>query len=232
MTRKTYTKQVPPDIQESPLTWDDDFYNGVITDGNRRYKSRKTPEYERLRRFIDDAACAFEDILNKAVGAYSTVTEAVHDYFYPSHKEKYTTHEIKKWKDILLSFQSCSVSEEHEIYCQALNLMTGKRYAYSMIKGDCQGDWQGVYYPADECGENIIRNFETEYFNLGSQWIISEDDREPEEPEDIEGYSVYCYSWSDDGIREEIARHTGTDPGNVVLFKFHKYEQHPIYCVA
>jgi hypothetical protein len=62
-----------------------------------------------------------------------------------------------------------------------------------------------------------------EYFNTGSEWIIHDEESEPETVKDISGYSVYCYSWNTDGIKKEIADAAGSDPDDVILYEFDKY---------
>ena len=232
MSKKVYARQVPPDCQQSPLVWGDEYPDGVIFDGNRHYNSRKTPEYERLMGSIESVAYDVADIINKVYCTYTTVTEAIHDSLYPAHKEKYTTREIKMWKDILYDYLNNARCNKRHIYCQALSLMTGKVYAHATITGCCQSDWQEIYYPVEEYGENFVTNLGISYFNTGSEWCISDSGIEPENPDDIDGFYAYCYSWSDDDIRSEIAGHCGADPKDVVLYKFDKYMHLPVYSVA
>ena len=69
---------------------------------------------------------------------------------------------------------------------------------------------------------SILEAFEIEYFNTGSEWIVDEGDFNPDEdnPEEISGYSIYCTSWNDEGIKQEIADSVGVDIDDVILFPF------------
>jgi hypothetical protein len=100
---------------------------------------------------------------------------------------------------------------------RALHLVTGKRYEKHTIQGTCQSDWQEVYFPVADYTPELLRMLEVEYFNLGSEWIINDD------------WSMYCYSWNNDGIRKEIADAAGTTPENVILQAFTGWKRTPEY---
>jgi hypothetical protein len=68
-----------------------------------------------------------------------------------------------------------------------------------------------------------------DYFNTGTEWIIHDEETPPESPEDINGYSLYCYSWNDTGLREEIANTAGCKPEEVKLFKFNDFKRIATY---
>lgn len=107
--------------------------------------------------------------------------------------------------------------------------MTGERWKAFEIRGCCQSDWQRGYCP-EAWSREELEAFETEYFNTGSEWIIHDEDGEPESPEEINGYSVYCHGWNSDQIRKEIADAAGeTDPAAVVLYEFTGWSRSPEY---
>lgn len=227
---KIYARQVPPEHQESPLMIDDCFWEEIICDGNRDYKSRTTHEYKRLKGSISEAAAEVEAIVKKnGYSPYKNITEIIHDMFFRENRKRYTTKEIHTWKELLLYYQTCKREEENAVICQALKLMTGKSYSHRSIRGCCQSDWQRIYYPDGEYSAKSIECFETEYFNLGSEWIVHDDETEPETPNDITGYSQYCYSWNDDGIRKEIADSERCKPEEVVIYKFNGYIKTAVY---
>lgn len=113
--------------------------------------------------------------------------------------------------------------------CEALSVVTGKKWEYSTIRGCCQSDWQEVFYIADNWGREALSTFETEYFNTGTEWIVHDGDSLPESPEDINGYFVYCTSRNEDGIANEIADSAGGRPEDVKLWAFDGYTQSPKY---
>lgn len=108
---------------------------------------------------------------------------------------------------------------------RALHLIFGKKYAMCVLRGDSQSDWIECYYPAEEYTLKELHMLESEYFNLGTEWIIHDSDTAPESPDQIEGYSLYCYEDS----RREIALATGVTPENVVLWEFDGWTQTPRY---
>lgn len=61
------------------------------------------------------------------------------------------------------------------------------------------------------------------------KWIHDEVG-EPESPEEVTGYSVYCVGWNDEQIKRELADAAGeSDPAAVVLFKFTGWSRCPEY---
>jgi hypothetical protein len=112
---------------------------------------------------------------------------------------------------------------ENKILCRVLELVTGQEWAAGTIRGCCQSDWQEIIYPA-AYGREWLSDFETEYFNTGAEWCISEND-----PESDDNYYMYTHAWSDDGIRAEIAAAAGVDPGDVILYTFTGWSKTPEY---
>ena len=91
-----------------------------------------------------------------------------------------------------------------------------------MKKAYSAAGWRERY--AMEHGNKWLDNFETEYFNTGAEWRISEND-----PDGDENYYFYSHSWSDDGTRAEIAAAAGVDPGDVILYSFTGWSRTPEY---
>lgn len=108
--------------------------------------------------------------------------------------------------------------------------MTGIEYQVKTIRGCCQGDWNYLYCPATYDAKTI-ECIETEYFNTGSEYMVHDDDTDPEGPENITGYCVYVHEWTDDGIRKELANCIGCNPEDLVIYNIagtytsYKYEQ-------
>jgi hypothetical protein len=106
-----------------------------------------------------------------------------------------------------------------------LNALTGGNWIQTTIRGCCQSDWQDIIYDSEKYTRDDIQRLEIEYFNTGSEWIIHDENTEPKTPDEISGYSVYCYGWNGEQIRAEIADAAGVKPEDVVLFKFSGYTQ-------
>jgi len=217
-----YAKQINPSYQESPFFLDDpaDLYPGVIFKGNRHFNSHTTPEFDAIRAGLDELTKTIDTDGNFIHGFwYENITEAVNDLIpAPQHKARYSTREIKTWREIASEWYI--TTNENTLICRALQLVTGKKYWYTTIRGCSQGDWQEILYPAGEYDGDDIERLEADYFNLGTEWIIHDEDSTPEGPEDISGYMLYCYGWNSDQIRAEIADAAGAAPDAVIMYEY------------
>ena len=216
---KAYAKQMNPAYQESPLFIFDEYPENLIVYGNREYKVHTIPVFDRL---MDDYEACMTEVCNVLEGYkdnYSNVTEAIMDYLPPEHKDKYSTKDIHAWKQLFAEWGKVwdrkSRLYESDCIVEALELMTGKKWACRSIHGSCQGDWNEVYYPVDEYSAEAINAFEVEYFNTGSEWMIHDAVEAPESPEDISGFTCYCVSWNEDDILQELANVAGCKPEEV-----------------
>lgn len=233
-----YAKQVSPEYQESPLFMVDEWPEGIILDGNKRYNSHTIPAYDHIIRYFDEMAGEWEN--SRFYWTYEngqsvkhskrpeyTLKEILRDYGFSREDGKaWTTKQRHEWRQLM---ESDHAGDDDEIILPALRLLTGKEWAAFTIRGTCQGEYQEGYYIIDEWNKEAREHFEAEYFNTGSEWIIHDEDTEPQSPEEISGYSVYCYGWNDDLIRAEIAEHGETSPENVVLYAFEGYSKSPEY---
>lgn len=219
---KIYAKQISPEYQESPsMHWGlEELYPDVIFKGNRNFMSHTTPEFDAIESRLDDLTDTI-DTEGKFIpgGWYENITEAVTDLMpAPLHKARYSTRDIKAWREIGAEWYN--YKNTNALLCRALELITGKEYDYTTIRGCVQGDWQEIFYPAGEYNGNAIEILEADYFNTGTEWIIHDEDSEPEGAEDVSGYSLYCYGWNTDQIRAEIASAAEVDPEAVVMFEY------------
>lgn len=219
---KVYAKQVAPEYQESPLFIDGFFPEDIAVCGNRDYKEHCPEVFERIYTVLSvgELAEVLEDC-NGWKDWYKNITEVITDYL-PPEKAKYSTRDIGALKKLVLQYAECSRREEDSILCAVLSIVTGQEWDCRIIRGCCQSDWNYIYYPVANWSRGALEAFEIEYFNTGSEWIIDEGKFDPENdiPSNINGYSVYCTSWNDEGIKKEIADSEGVDPADVVLYAF------------
>lgn len=212
---KIYAKQVPPEYQESPLFMED-WPENVFVFGNRHY----TAHAERL----EDIKRSLEDISDVCNG-YGYTNNLIDVIPARDDGRAYTRPERLELVKLAKNYTeySNSSSDENEIFCAVLELITGQKYEYATIRGCSQGDWNEIIYPA-AYGREWLDNFETEYFNTGDEWRICEND-----PDGDENYYFYTHEWSDDGKRAEIAAAAGVDPGDVILYSFTGWSRTPEY---
>lgn len=230
---KIYAKQINPEYQESPFFMFDpaEIYPGIIFDGNRHFNSHTTAKYDHLIRYLDTMAGYWEDanfwyewdytarksIAHKKTKPDCTLSELLHGYgFSREDKKEWTTKQRHKWR---LIFESDDPTSDENI-CQALELITGKEHDTATIRGCCQSDWQEIIYPVTEYSRECIETLEADYFNTGTEWIVHDEENDPEEPGEISGYSIYCYGWNNEQIRAEIAAAANAAPEDVVLYEY------------
>lgn len=227
---KIYAKQVPPEYQESPLFYGD-FPENIIVTGNRDYNSHTIPVYDRILDCYDEAAEYLEELQRcKKDATYRNVTEIINDYF-PAleYREKpYNTRDIHRIREALRLYESRKYYEGDYIL-DMLEAITGEAWSETTIRGCCQGDWQTVIYPVKSWNCESLEIFETEYFNTGSEWIVHDGNADPDGPEDIDGYSVYCHAWRTEDIKREIAEAHGAADAEVILYEFTGYSHIPNY---
>ena len=220
---KIYARQIPPEYQQSPFEYDEGVYDNISVCGNRNFKEHLQPVFKRVREILENGELseALNDIKNKEgywTSFYKNVTEAINDLL-PPEKEKYSIRDIGAIKKVVESFDSCNIHRENKKLCEVLGLVTGNEWDYRTISGVCQSDWNEVFYQVKDF-PNGLKHFEIEYFNMGSEWIVHEEDFEPETADDIEGYTLYCYSYNNEGIKGEIMESVGVTEAEVVLYKF------------
>ena len=219
---KIFARQISPEYQESPLFLDEAFFpDNIAVCGNRDYNEHIPATFEKVREVLTAGELAemLEDPADLKQW-YRNATEAITDYLPPESGNRYSTKAIHELKALVSQFSTCRSLEENNILCAVLSIVTGQAWERGIIRGCCQSDWQEIFYPAAEWSKEAITTFESEYFNTGSEWIIHDEDTEPESPEEISGYSVYCASWNEDQIRKELADASGEAPENITMYAF------------
>lgn len=221
-----YAKQVPPELQESPLMLD--FYELTDCDifGNRNYNKHVSPTFERLRNALEYYEGGLQeawDDLQDGHG-YNSWIDALNDLVPPEGRGPYTRAERLEWYDLIqdagYNFDNTDVL--HRVFCRALELITGHVWAWTTLRGSCQGEWQYCIYRADLWRPETLQAIEMEYFNTGTEWMVSTDYTDE--------IRVYCYGWSAEKIADEIrAVFGGSAADTVELDWFDGYTQTPKY---
>lgn len=218
-----YAKQVPPEYQESPLFWDENGPEGIEIFGNRHYKEYTSALFGALPDNLDELCKEWEELQagRSWYRACDTWAEALDYFAAPEGRPEYTREERKTaWPALLAAWENHNGNDRNKLLCQALELITGRAWDYCTLRGCCQGDWQECIYPVDDWDGDALERLEAEYFNTGTEWIVHDESGAPAGPGDINGFSVYCTAWNDDGIKKEIADAAGGSPEEVKLYKF------------
>lgn len=221
---KVYARQIPLECQESTLFLGDEFWPEDITvAGNPDYKEHWNEDF---RKVYDVLKCGeLADILDdfERYGGsewYKSRTAAIMDNLPPVGRERYSTKNIKELCNLIpeYGYGRRRGRDDDDVLCDVASIVLGEKYAHRQISGCCQGDWNYVYYPVDKWDRKALEYFETEYFNTGTEWTVDEGEKEPDDPEDICGWSIYCHEWNTEGMRKEIADAAGCAPEDVVMY--------------
>lgn len=218
---KVYARQINPEHQESPLFFGPEFWPENITvAGNRDYKERWNEDFRRVYDVLEAGElCDILDDFERYGGSewYKSRTAAIQDILPPVGRERYSTKNIKELCNLIPTY-GLNHREDDDILCAVASIVLGKKYDHTTIRGCCKSDWNDVFYPVDEWSRKELEYFEAEYFNTGTEWMIHDEDGEPEAPEDISGYTVYCHKWRDEDVRKELADAAGCAPEDVVMY--------------
>lgn len=214
--RKVYARQVPWEWQESP--WDLLEAEQIIVDkaviyGNKRLQEYTFDEFDNVLTALDKM-----DLTDVGEGSwYTTEQEMLLDYVPPIGRDAYTAEDIEDWK-AACDLYDCRnrAHDEQAAICAGLTLVMGKEYDYCCLRGYCQSDWNYFFYPVDLYDDDAVRRVEIDYFNMGEEWMIHDEETVPDCAEAVNGYTMYVY----DDARKEIAAEAGVAPEDVVLWKY------------
>lgn len=175
--------QVAPEYQEAPAL-EDMFDDSIIITGNNRLNAWETESYK-------------------------AVYDALFEGMNPCEEGE---ENFGEWERLINDSTEQAISDDKAI-CKGLELLTGEKWAYTELHGTSQGDWNGCYYMADVWTHEQLDAVEMEYFNMGAEWIIRDEDGE-------EWGNTYTHFWTDEENRAEIAAILGVNPEDVKLYLF------------
>ena len=206
-------RQVPFDEQQSPFYDDYEELIYIAFDGNTDYRSRYSDEYSQVKYFL--ANCLpfadnfkeneIEEIVNENLDARGVL---------PLDKTKEIWEVLKKYDYTLISYSKAVVD--------ILSIWTDSPWEYCTIRGCSHGEWQNVYYDTAYYPPKDIERIQMDYFNLGTQWEVLDEDGD-------EYYNVYCYSYNDNDLKKEIANSIGKDVSEISFEKFVDYKRVPVF---
>lgn len=232
---KLYAKQVPPEYQESPLFLGPEFFpDDIAVYGNRDYNEHIPDVFKRVRDalYSGDLLDTWEDFKRGDCYYYDTWAEALAALVPETGRGPYTREERKKkWPDIAWRYYNASRGswEEDQALCDALELATGETWKTGTIRGCCQGDWANVCYPVKRWTPEALEAFETEYFNTGTEWMVSSENAGAAERDGLDSISCYCHGWRTEDIKKELAEAFGAPGAEVILYEFTGYTRTPNY---
>lgn len=130
------------------------------------------------------------------------------------------------------------VHEAEDEYCTRgdgiaayLTEKTGRPYRYHLLCGCVQREWNYLYYPDDDIwSDEQMDEFNTRYWNLGTEWLVSDDPALLTNPEQsCETLDVYCTHdpvYEPDALRKELCDAYGSGrPEDYVIRRFTGYKK-------
>lgn len=223
-----YARQISPSEQTSPF-WDSaETWDGILLyEPVRKYAVDS--HYKSILEVLQNYFEVSQDIADSRCGEYDSIAEYINDVSPRQDNNPYTEEQLTGWDDAAKSYnfpKADGYNPYSRIYdemwgiCKALSLVSGEEYDWKEIHGCCQGEYNRVIYPESRFSEQDIRNFECEFFNLGTEWCVT--DEKPDSPNEIFGGCIYCHDTDMDSIRREVAECFECDPGDVHLYSYHE----------
>lgn len=220
--------QTNPEYQESPF-WVDfsETDNGTIYDGltiistERHFvtRTKHTKLFDLIADNAEEADEAAEDFRDTGYAYYApycrNYTEYINQTFKP--KKKLSTRKIHRLKELFNTITEAYHPEyETDAIAEVMTILTGEKYEAGTLRGYCQGDEVQVIYKADEWNKEALEALETEYWNGGSEYAVTDEENDP-------NFTVCMYftQWDNEEIRKEIAAEYGTTPENVTMESYY-----------
>ena len=206
---KIEVTQVPPEAQESYWMLDGEPDN-IVLFGNKDY-SEHWGKWGDISRDYENCIDSFnEDFTSKGEPieeGFFTSLEELTEYYLSPYGYKYRPEDEETWKSLFLN-DDCY---NKEVWVPVvLNLIERKPYRFSVLRGDCQSDWQYIVFsPDDYPSENAIREMEAEYFNTGSEWHVEL----IEDEQLLDSFNFYSEKYLD--TKEEILKAVQEQVGNI-----------------
>ena len=210
--------QVDPEYQESPFYRDYPLFpEDISVFGNKSFHHRYTPEIDSIMEVMEKTGFIWSLSCDENFAEQrATITE----YFDDFDINRISDDDIRKLVPLFLDNEDVDICE---LYTKVFSIITGRRYEYRCIRGFCQSDWNYIFFPEDTWSDEDIDHFEMEYFNLGDEWLVTDED-DPDCP-----VSYYTHEWTDKDKKAELAEMIGCRPQDLSMFEFIGYTRTPEY---
>lgn len=237
---KLLCKQVPPEQQGESLEWyfDNDYMNYMIF-GNGRCVS--IDHLETFGLAHDGCFASLEWLVSEYIdfietgetfeGCYDNKEEIIEDYI----DADLTEEQLDKIGKAIMKKSYPVDYYEELLLVDILNIITGKNYEFTTIRGACQDSWQYVIY---DTGMVDIKELEAHYFNTGTEWTVYKleegIDIDDINIDNIDSYScentLYYTAFIMNGdIKQDIARAFGVNVEDCYLYTFEGWKQVATY---
>lgn len=178
----------------------EDDYNEVIIDGGRDFENIDQHDYLKMVKKLISGYSSWDfDYYYKG-----SIMDFLKDYLPKKENGKKLSpieaHNIKMsiecwYKDLL---------KEEDVICECLSIITGKTYCWKVIRGYCQGDWAKAYYPIRDGITKYLDYVEAWFFGTGVEVMVHDEKENPNDAEEVSGWTFYTASWKTEDIINEI----------------------------
>ncbi len=210
--------QVDPEYQESPFYRDYPMFpEDISVFGNKSYQSRYAQEIDSIMEVLDKTGFLWSLSCDES---FDEQRATINEYFDDFDISCLSDDRIKQLVSLFLDNGDIDYCG---LYAEIFSILTGRRYECRRISGCCQGDWNYIFFPEDAWSDEEISWFEIEYFNLGDEWLVSDE----EDPDFKTSY--YTHEWRDEARKKELADMIGCSPKDISMFEFIGYTRTPEY---
>lgn len=179
-----------------------------------------------------DTARALENIYYDLEGE-ETLEEAravVECYLKPAgdRTEMFSDDEIERIIKCAKKYDTFDVENE-EVIAEALGIIYGEEFVTGTFRGCVQLDWIRYICPKTEadCKEKM-GYIEAVYFGTGTEFFVTQEKVDSADDfDEVDAYSFYTAAWSDEKVKEDLAKQMGCAADEIVLLKV-KEEHHYI----
>lgn len=247
MDKILYAVQLPPEDVVTPLSeyfthiddhtvcFDGTSAEGLVFYGAERYSDDSYTAYGHY-----DYLTMFKNAVGVAIDAIrrSEFTPSEFEYFdsiFKTHVSRDKIAWISAVKAYLYDTEACNRNTSGvSTNCLILSAVTGHPYTARSIHDGENNKYKHLYYPKDKFTEDDILNYESQYFQTGTQWIICENEPSKEglktQNDEIAGIAVYVKEGAtDDDVKNAVRKISGTPDTEIVLYRYKGYIKTYLY---
>ena len=215
--KKIYARTLNPSSYDyRPYDIRNDEGNMIIVDGGNKYIDIDNNGYlEDIKKMMKEYdSWDFEYVY------HNSIKDLLEDYL-PKKENG------KRLSPLEMSKIKKSLYEYHEGIMACLKVITGKNYKWKTIRGCCQGEYADIFYPENE--ENMVSWVEAWFFGTGTEVEVHDCDYEPENADEISGFTFYTELYNIEDLKKEIIKqcYTKDKDVEVVLYLYDKTINHP-----
>lgn len=242
-----FIKQVPPDAQRSHLLED---YAGRLNEtlfvyGNRNYREYVSDYFKNLVTVCLDGGLIEKWLYDEKFEDENKIETLRNKIKMPDgsdiHLEDATKfalefeERVAEWFDGKLPKKINDLVKYIGI-CEIMSFVSKHTWTYTGIYGknylNDPSQKTIIFYDTRDWNEDDTVQFESEYFNTGTEWIIHDRDFVPETAGDIDGYYLYTRETEINEIKDDIARRLNCMPEEIQAYVFKQYIHFPIYRIT